>query len=165
MSPDVDIYTSIIHTDRFFFALPCDSFLSANIIPGPTAHAHDDPILVLQAEFRVESVRERERQKRFEAVDCIFTAKGTSSSSKPGAAFQQDMVRRNMDDVGTPPRPLVTFFSLCAACMWTDVSLKGRASLGASFSFYSLHTPTLVWYSGTASRLFWKRHKENDCFR
>lgn len=59
----------------FFFALPCDSSPTANIIPGPTAHAHDDPILVLQAEFRVESVRERERQKRFEAVHFIFTAK------------------------------------------------------------------------------------------
>lgn len=79
MSLDVALYTPMVHTDRgfffFFFALPCDSSPTANIIPGPTAHAHDDPILVLQAEFRVESVRERERRERFEAVDFIFTAK------------------------------------------------------------------------------------------
>lgn len=44
----------------FFSALPCDRPPSANIIPTSTAPAHDDPILVLQAAFRVERVRERE---------------------------------------------------------------------------------------------------------
>lgn len=59
MSPEVGL---CVVGDFFFFfsALPCDRPPSANIIPTSTAPAHDDPILVLQAAFRVERVRERE---------------------------------------------------------------------------------------------------------
>lgn len=107
------------HTDKpffFFFTLPCDSSPSANIIPGPTAPAHDDPILVLQADSGWR-VRERERLERFEAVDCKLTARSTSCTSKPSAGFQQDMVSRSTDDVAAPPRHPVTFSSLCVACL------------------------------------------------
>lgn len=100
----------------FFSTLPCDSSPSANIIPGPTAPAHDDPILVLQADSGWR-VRERERLERFEAVDCKLTVRSRSCTSKPGADFQQDMVSRSADDVAAPPRQLVTFSSLCAACL------------------------------------------------
>lgn len=121
--------TSNKHTNRlfFFFSLPCDSFPSANIIPGSTAPAHDEPILVLQAAFRVES----ERQERFEAVDCVFTTRNTSCMPKPAAASQQDMVSRMLNDVNTPPHLHVTFSSLCAAvCGLTFIERKGFASMG-----------------------------------
>lgn len=112
------------HADRvglFFPALPCDSFPSANIIPRSTAPAHGDPILVLQAAFRVERVRERERQERFEAAHCTFTARNASCMSTPAAALRQDMVSRNMKDEGAAPRLLshCLVFVLLPVCQLT----------------------------------------------
>lgn len=134
VSPHTPLFTSAL------FPLPCDSFPTANIIPGPTAHAYDDPILVLRFEFRVERVRERERSD-FPARHWIFTA-------SIYALFVQGR------------RGLPSGYGECkgAGWRWSSPACHSfavdnwgslKAALGASVSFI-LYTPTLSAALGAA---------------
>lgn len=96
--------------------LPCDNFPSANIIPRPTAHAHDDPILVLQAEFRVERSARKRKTGDFQAEHSLFTA-NNYGAVRPDQVrrFPRDMVSGSAEDGGPAPRLLLTVVRLCAA--------------------------------------------------
>lgn len=132
--------TSQLHTDTLFFLLHRHAtvFQVPTSSPDPLRMRTTIPFLSCRQHSgrRLRGIqwkRGRERRERFEAVDCIFTTRKTSSVSRAAAGFEKDMVSRNLNDVHTPPRRRVSL--CCLSADWR--SLKGRASLiGASLSFY-----------------------------
>ncbi|KAG7502733.1 hypothetical protein JOB18_025347 [Solea senegalensis] len=74
-----------------FFHIAMRQFSKCQHHPWTECACARRSILVLQAAFRVERVRERAIRRRFEAVFCVFIATETSCESEAAAASQQDM--------------------------------------------------------------------------
>lgn len=95
-----------------------------------------------------ESERKRKTDEICGRGPHIFQPKGTSGPSKPGAAFQRDMVSVHTDDVGTPPRLACHIFSSLCAALSCELTFhwKGRGfAKGLAWAFIP-HTPNLVWF-------------------
>lgn len=104
------------HLLFFFSSLPCDSFPSANIIPGSAAHAHDNPILVPQAAFRAEREREKEKGGRGSRPNTAhFRPRNASQRSGAAAARGRDMVSSTAGSGAAPPGSHRRLFVLAAA--------------------------------------------------